>query len=583
MNFTSDRILSVAVYCRVSTDKDDQANSLESQQKYFTEYIERNPMWELYDVYVDEGLSGTSTKKRKAFNRMMVDAQLKKFDLIITKEISRFARNTLDSIYYTRQLKEYGVGVMFANDNLFTLDPDAELRLTIMASIAQEESRKTSERVKWGQKRRMEQGVVFGRNMLGYNVREGKLYVDKDGAKVVQKIFHKYVIEQKGTSTIARELREEGIPSFNHSEWTNTVILRILRNEKYCGDLIQKKTITPNYLTHEKVTNKGQEDFIIIRNHHEPIITRELFEMAQIEMAKRSPSEDQLAKLGRRYCFSGKIRCAECGHNFVYHDKKLASGSRYKFWECYNKKKYGKRKRVDISSGKEVGCDCKPISDKDLKLIMQSIIEMLQINSDSILRTMKTQLSEVFSMDGLEDYETKKASLDSLKEKRNALVDLYLDECITKDEFKEKALSMDREIERQEEALGELSRYKFEKKEFKTVVNECLKYAEDFIKSSEISDEFIKAILEEMVIHKTKVIEVKLKLIPGKWKFAIESATKNKSRKHSEEMPLVTDVDTCETEGEFKPKKRKKQAKNAQNDNKVTDVPISVKRPLSSG
>lgn len=554
MNFIPDRILSVAVYCRVSTDKDDQANSLESQQKYFTEYIERNPMWELYDVYVDEGLSGTSTKKRKAFNRMMVDAQLKRFDLIITKEISRFARNTLDSIYYTRQLKEYGVGVMFANDNLFTLDPDAELRLTIMASIAQEESRKTSERVKWGQKRRMEQGVVFGRNMLGYNVREGKLYVDKDGAKVVQKIFHKYVIEQKGTSTIARELREEGIPSFNHSEWTNTVILRILRNEKYCGDLIQKKTITPNYLTHEKVTNKGQEDLIIIRNHHTPIISRELFEMAQIEMAKRAPSEEQLAKLGRRYCFSGKIRCAECGHNFVYHDKKLASGSRYKFWECYNKKKYGKTKRIDVSSRKEIGCDMKPISDKDLKTIMHSIIEMLEINSDSVLRTMRMQLSEVFSMDGIEDYETKKAKLDALREKRKALVDLYLDECITKEEFKEKAHSMDREIERQEETIGAFSKYNYEKKEMKSVVDECLKYAEEFIGSSEASDEFIKAILEEMVVYKNKVIEVKLKLIPEKWMFAIESAKKLKNQEK-------TDVfSTC-----------------------VSDVPTSVNRPFSSG
>ncbi len=554
MNFTPDRILSVAVYCRVSTDKDDQANSLESQQKYFTEYIERNPMWELYDVYVDEGLSGTSTKKRKAFNRMMVDAQLKKFDLIITKEISRFARNTLDSIYYTRQLKEYGVGVMFANDNLFTLDPDAELRLTIMASIAQEESRKTSERVKWGQKRRMEQGVVFGRNMLGYNVREGKLYVDKDGAKVVQKIFHKYVIEQKGTSTIARELREEGVPSYNHTEWTNTVILRILRNEKYCGDLIQKKTITPNYLTHEKVTNKGQEDLIIIRNHHTPIISRELFEMAQIEMAKRAPSEEQLAKLGRRYCFSGKIRCAECGHNFVYHDKKLASGSRYKFWECYNKKKYGKTKRIDVSSRKEIGCDMKPISDKDLKTIMHSIIEMLAINSDSVLRTMKMQLSEVFSMDGIEDYETKKAKLDALREKRKALVDLYLDECITKEEFKEKAQSMDREIERQEETIGAFSKYNYEKKEMKTVVDECLKYAEEFIESSEASDEFIKAILEEMVIYKNKVIEVKLKLIPEKWMFAIESAKKLKNQEKND------DFSTC-----------------------VSDVPTSVKSPFSSG
>ena len=140
--FSLERALRVAVYCRVSTDKDDQVNSLESQQKYFTEYIERNSLWKLYKVYVDEGLSGTSTSKRKAFNTMMVDAELKKFDIIITKEISRFARNTLDSIYYTRLLKEYGVGVIFANDNLYSLDPDAELRLTIMASIAQEESRK---------------------------------------------------------------------------------------------------------------------------------------------------------------------------------------------------------------------------------------------------------------------------------------------------------------------------------------------------------------------------------------------------------------------------------------------------------
>ena len=156
----TDKIQRVAAYCRVSTDKDDQVNSLESQKKYFREYIERNPFWELSEVYVDEGISGTNTKKRHAFNKLMADAQNKKFDLVVTKEISRFARNTLDSVYYTRELKKHGVGVVFLNDNINTLEPDAELRLTIMSGIAQEESRKTSDRVKWGQKRRMEQGVV---------------------------------------------------------------------------------------------------------------------------------------------------------------------------------------------------------------------------------------------------------------------------------------------------------------------------------------------------------------------------------------------------------------------------------------
>ena len=172
----------VAAYCRVSTDKEDQANSFESQKRYFKEYIERNPEWKLYQIFADEGLSGTCTKKRKDFNRMIELAKLGSFDLIITKEVSRFARNTVDTLQYTRELKKIGVGVLFMNDNINTLDPDAELRLTIMSSIAQEESRKISERVKWGQRRRMEQGVVFGRDMLGYDVKDGKMYINEEGA-----------------------------------------------------------------------------------------------------------------------------------------------------------------------------------------------------------------------------------------------------------------------------------------------------------------------------------------------------------------------------------------------------------------
>ena len=176
----------VAAYCRVSTENEDQANSFESQRRYFKQYIERNPSWELYGIFADEGISGTNTKKRKEFNRMVACAKDGEFDLVITKEISRFARNTLDSIYYTRELKKHGVGVIFLNDNINTLDGDAELRLAIMSSIAQEESRKTSERVKWGQKRQMERGVVFGRSMLGYDVKGGNMYVNEEGAEIVQ-------------------------------------------------------------------------------------------------------------------------------------------------------------------------------------------------------------------------------------------------------------------------------------------------------------------------------------------------------------------------------------------------------------
>lgn len=320
----------VAAYCRVSTDNEDQANSFESQQRYFRQYIQCHQDWELFEVFADEGLSGTTTKKRKAFNRMIACAKNRELDLIVTKEISRFARNTLDSISYTRELKKLGVGVIFMNDNINTLDGDAELRLAIMSSIAQEESRRTSERVKWGQKRQMEQGVVFGRSMLGYDVADGKMTINPDGAEVVRLIFWKFVQEGKGTHVIARELREAGINPMRVKEWSNTVILRLLRNEKYCGDLVQKKTYTPDYLSHDKKYNKGQEEFVILKDHHEPIISRELFNEANRILDARSDSMKGKSKHSNRYPFSGKIKCGCCGSSYVARYKTERMGAAIK-------------------------------------------------------------------------------------------------------------------------------------------------------------------------------------------------------------------------------------------------------------
>ncbi|MCL2698166.1 MAG: recombinase family protein [Oscillospiraceae bacterium] len=319
----------IAAYCRVSTEKNDQQNSFESQKRYFKEYIGRQPDWELAGIFADEGVSGTSTKKRKAFNDMIFAAKSGCFDFIITREISRFARNTLDSIHYTRELKKLGVGVIFLADNINTLDADAELRLTIMSSIAQEESRKTSERVKWGQRRRMEQGVVFGRDLLGYDVRGGRLYINEDGAKTVRMIFKKFTDENKGTHTIARELNEAGIKSMHAGEWKNTAVLRVLRNEKYCGDLVQKKTITPDYLSHDKKYNRGEEDFIILKDHHEPIVSRGIFEAAARLLDERAGSQKDKAKYSRRYVFSGKIKCGNCNSSYVARKRKHLT------WRCY--------------------------------------------------------------------------------------------------------------------------------------------------------------------------------------------------------------------------------------------------------
>lgn len=324
----------IAAYCRVSTDKEDQANSFAAQCRYFREYILRNPQWELHEIYADEGISGTSTKKRIRFNQMIDDAYENRFDLILTKEVSRFSRNILDTIRYTRELKALGIGVVFVSDGINTLDPDAELRLSIMGSIAQEESRKTSTRVKWGQTRQMERGVVFGRSMLGYDVSGGKMTVEAQGAQIVNRIFEAYAYEDKGVRQIARELEQEGLVTIaGNTKWNPSYIVKILKNEKYVGDLVQKKTITPDYLTHAKKYNHGEEPFIRIQNHHESIISRELWDRTQQKLSSRNRCGG--VKGGSaRYAFSGRIQCGVCGKAFTSHTRKRKNGGVYRYWTC---------------------------------------------------------------------------------------------------------------------------------------------------------------------------------------------------------------------------------------------------------
>ncbi len=326
--------MKVAAYCRVSTDYEDQTNSFENQKRFFKEYIERQPDWELYEIYADEGLSGTSTKKRSGFNRMIEDAKQKKFDIIITKEVSRFARNIVDAIQYTCELKRLGITVIFMNDNINTTMPDTELRLGILSTFAQDESRKTSERVTWGIRRKMEQGFVFGQPFLGYDLKDGVLTVNPEGAEVVKLIYHKCLHERKGTNKIAKELTAEGIPSPRGCKvWGASTILKILRNEKYCGNLLLQKTFTPDYLTHEKKYNNGEVDQYFFTDHHEAIIDPETWKQTQEELDRRSSVTDGRAQ-GILYPLSGKIRCSDCGRNLVHRLRKASKGRKVSTWRC---------------------------------------------------------------------------------------------------------------------------------------------------------------------------------------------------------------------------------------------------------
>ena len=510
----------VAAYCRVSTDNEDQANSFESQQRYFRQYIERNPDWELYAIFADEGISGTNTKKRKEFNRMIECAKNGDFDLIITKEISRFARNTLDSIFYTRDLKKHGVGVIFLNDNINTLDGDAELRLAIMSSIAQEESRKTSERVKWGQKRQMEQGVVFGRSMLGYDVKDGKMTINEEGAKIVRLIFHKFVDEGKGTHVIARELREEGIKPMRVKEWQNTVILRVIRNEKYCGDLVQKKTYTPDFLSHEKKYNRGQEEFVIIKDHHEPIISRELFDKANRILDTKSLSQEGKAKHSNRYPFSGKIKCGRCGASYVARYKTRKDGSRYKAWRCYEAANHG-RPHID-KAGNKKGCSGESIRNEDAIYLLYLVCRELKINRQKVVDNLTKTIDLCLRTD-LTGTSTSGISekIEEARKKRTGLIDLYTSGDIDKTEFTALRAKYDEDIEKLKSTMEGTRQQQAmilkQQELMADIKNATLK----LINGIQYEDEYYTQILDKMVINDKNHIDVYLKMLPHKWSFTV--------------------------------------------------------------
>lgn len=523
--------LRVAAYCRVSTEKDEQANSLVNQKTYFEEYIDRNEKWELVDVYYDEGISGTQTKNRIGFNRMIEDAKHGMIDLILTKEVSRFARNTVDTLSYTRKLKEYGVGVIFTIDNIDTRDADGELRLTIMASLAQEESRKTSSRVKWGQKRRMEQGVVFGRDLLGYTVKDGKLSVNEEEVEIVRAIFHKYTNEGKGTHVIARELLEEGMRPKRIKLWRNTIILRTLRNEKYVGDLCQKKTITPDYLNHKKKYNRGEEEMVYIYNHHEPIISRDLWNRTQEELKRRSSSEVQKRKHSNRYWCSGKLYCGICGLRYVGRKKKRADGSSYKSWRCYAAANHGAHK-LD-ADGNEVGCDNQQYNEQALLVALHYCVKQIQINREQIK---KEVIHEIQMLRHNNKSEMAKESLEKeiekYKDKKRKVLDLMISGDITKSDALEQNAWYDEEIERinlrmeiynKDEAIKKNQEESMEN--YLVALDEIMEHT--ITEEAEEHEQFYREILEKMVLFPKGKIHVYLKCVP----FAIELKIKSSGKR----------------------------------------------------
>ena len=386
MHSATDAPLRVAAYCRVSTDKEDQRNSLAAQQAFFLRYIEEHPGWVLVGVFADEGLSGTSVKRRPQFTGMIQRAMAGEIDLILTKEVSRFARNTVDTLQITRQLKANGVGVLFLNDGIDTRDNDGEFRLTIMASVAQEESRKVSERTRWGQLQAMRRGVVFGNNSIyGYTLRGGQLTVEPEQAEVVRRVYHKFLVERKGTHTIARELTRSGIPPPLRpaGPWSSTMVLRILRNEKYCGDLLQKKYRTTDHLSHRKILNDGLEEQLCIRDHHEAIISREDFQAAQDELKRRAGMPAEKGRFSARYWYSGKVRCGSCGKSFTLKRTRRTNGTEYTRFVC--------RGRLDGTGT----CRMRAVHGEVIRTVARHVLQQLALDGPAIIDQLIQELKSL--------------------------------------------------------------------------------------------------------------------------------------------------------------------------------------------
>lgn len=579
--------MKVASYCRVSTDRDDQANSFESQQRYFKEYIDRQPDWELYQVYADEGITGTSTKKRAAFNRMIADAHMGKFRLILTKEVSRFSRNILDTISYTRELKALGVGVVFMNDGINSLEPDAELRLSIMGSMAQEESRKTSSRVKWGQTRRMEQGVVFGRSLLGYDVKDGKMTVNPEGAEIIRQIFHKYGVEKKGTSVIARELREAGYQSLTgNTKWSNTYVIKVLKNEKYVGDLVQKKTITPDYLSHTKKYNHGEEEMVVIRNHHEPIISRELWDIVQSELKKRDRKGDYGGGHSNRYVFSGKIKCGECGASFVSRKKTRKDGTFYRRWGCFTATTEGNRHKD--TQGNEVGCDIgKMLRDELAMDILKQSLASLQMDVDGIIQNVTDIAMEAIQAgegQGTDRPEALEYQIEQLTKKKADVLDAFFSRQITKDEMKLVNQRYDRELDALRVKLDAAHAKAEAAYEPEDLRKDVERQITAIVRGETDSEIFYKNLLDHMVVYKDRRVEVYLNLLPRKWTFILENL-RNLNRKLEGKAPAKDDV--CKNDPAVSSSTTPEKPSDTNGLEPVCQngpsVPISVSKPFSSG
>lgn len=502
----------VTYYARVSSESDEQLNSLGNQISYYENFIRSNAAWTFVPGYIDEGLSGISTKKRENFNRMVEDAAEGKFDLVITKEISRFARNTLDSIQFTRELLQHGVGVFFQNDNINTLDEDAELRLSIMSSLAQDELRKLSSRVKFGHQQAIKKNVVLGNNRIfGYKKDSKRLVIDEEQAAMVRELFELYATDQYSMKQIENIFWEKGYRNLNGNKIAHSTMSNMISNPKYKGYYVGNKVKVVDMFT-KKQKFLPPEEWVMFKDETgeivPAIVSEELWDKANAILQRRS--EDVKTRQGicnHANLLTGKLFCTECGQPYYRRDSKDRQGRKNSKWICSGK----------IKNGAD-SCGSFAIYEEEIKPVLFEVFRDTKADADEMVAEYERMYKEMTEDGSLhKKIQQQKQLIEMANRKKNKLLQLVVDESITNADFKSMTTQCNQEIEAAEKAIEELEILSGESEEFRrridtlrTVLANAQKDAATGSITTEFVDKYIERIYATPVSEDTLELQIKI-------------------------------------------------------------------------
>ena len=505
----------VTFYARVSSEKDEQLNSLDNQITYYTDLIKKNPQWDYMPGYIDEGISGISTQKRENFNQMIEDAKSDMFDFVITKEISRFARNTLDSIRFTRELLKNGVGVFFQNDNINTLEDDSELRLSIMSSIAQDELRKLSSRIKFGHQQAIKNHVVLGNSRIfGYDKKDKKLVINEEEAKMVRELFELYATDQYSMKQIEDIFWNRGYRNRNGNKIAHSTMANTISNPKYKGYYVGNKVKIVDMFT-KKQHFLPPEEWVMFKDETgdivPAIVSEELWDAANIVLQRRSKDVKSRQNIcNHANLLTGKLFCTHCGKAYYRRDSVDRQGNKNSKWVCSGK----------INNGAD-SCPSFAIYEEEIKPVLFDVFNETSPVAENLIESYIEMYKTIdASGDMLKDIEKLKSKIDHEQKKKRKILDYNLNGDLSDEEYLQMNKECNTIISTLEKELFDLEEQQNSKDDFKKHIEEIRRVLTDAQKDAVngiISKEFVNKYIDKIfVTPEGDTLKLEIKIFTGK-------------------------------------------------------------------